>query len=151
MNQGLDKRPLAEEEAPSSQVQHHIVNSNKQTNKHLATAAQSFELHLRHAVGSQKQSKKEQTKQETRENQEPEGGRGRGGFHKVHKYTTRRKQICSSTESFQRQEEDKGDVRNNNVARPTKPLHSKEQHANPHRSTATTTINHQSTWTRNRD
>jgi hypothetical protein len=73
MNQGLDKRPLVEEEAPSSQAQHHIVNSNKQTNKHLATAAQSFELHLRHAVGSQKHSK-----QETRENQEPEGGRGRG-------------------------------------------------------------------------
>ncbi len=46
MNQGLDKRPLAEEEAPSSQVQHHIVNSNKQT------------------------------KQETRENQKPKGGRG---------------------------------------------------------------------------
>jgi len=76
MNQGLDKRPLAEEEAPSSQVEHHIVNSNKQTNKDLATAAQSFEQHLRHVVGSQKQSKKEQTKQETRENQKPKGGRG---------------------------------------------------------------------------
>jgi hypothetical protein len=65
MNQGLDKRPLVEEEAPSSQVQHHIVNSNNQTNKDLATAAQSFELHLRHVAGSQKESKKEQTKQET--------------------------------------------------------------------------------------
>jgi hypothetical protein len=47
-----------------------------QTNKDLATAAQSFELHLRHAVGSQKQSQKEQTRQKTRENQEPKGGRG---------------------------------------------------------------------------
>jgi hypothetical protein len=70
MNQGLDKRPLVEEEAPSSQVQHHIVNSNNQTNKDLATAAQSFELHLRHVVGSQKQ--------EIRENQEPKGGKGGG-------------------------------------------------------------------------
>jgi hypothetical protein len=143
MNQGLDNRPLVEEEAPSSQVQHHIVNSNKQTNKDLATAAQSFELHLRHVVGSQKQ--------EIRENQEPKGGGG-GGIHKVHKTPTRRKQICSSTESLPREEE-KGDVSNNNGARPTKLLHSKEQHANPHRSTTTTTTttNHQSTWTRNRD
>jgi hypothetical protein len=142
MNQGLDNRPLVEEEAPSSQVQHHIVNSNKQRNKDLATAAQSFELHLRHVVGSQKQ--------EIRENQEPKVGRG-GGFHKVHKSPTRRKQICSSTESLPREEEEKGDVSNNNGARPTKLLHSKEQHANPHRSTTTTTTNHQSTWTRNRD
>jgi hypothetical protein len=148
MNQGLDKKPLAEEEAPSSQEQHHIVNSNKQTNKDLATAAQSIELHLRHVVGSQKQSKKEQTKQGTRENQEPKGGGG--DFSR----STNLQPVANrfvAPQSLPREEEDKGDVSNNNGARPTKLLHSKEQHANPHRSTKTTTTNHQSTWRRNRD